>query len=461
MALRLGFSPALTIPPAGPGFGQASSANDAGGVMLCCSSRVEFPDRVRYGLGLRSNEKLEFGDGGCGRLVARRKAFPRRLNVARSANVVSESENRVGSLEADVTGSGEVEVKVEETQNQSGDAETRAEENVEDEELEMGYKMSRVCDRLIEVFMIEKKTPVEWRKLLAFSEEWTRIRPHFYKRCKTNAKAEEDPKRRGDLLKLARKLKEVDDDMLRHDDLLAEIEKTPLNLDIIVAKRRKDFTSDFFEHLHTLCDASYRNLNRRDEIAAIAGRCLSAVEAYDAAQEDDEYLAEAQLKFDDILNSPSLEAAANKIDKLAQRQELDSTLMLLITKAWAAAKESTMMKEEVKDIMFHLYNVARGNMQRLVPSEVRIIRHLLAIPDPRERFAAMTDAFSPGDELEGKNKDTLYTTPENLHKWVKIILDAYHTNKRGTLIKEARNLMNPEVISRLEVLKEVLEDQFM
>lgn len=58
-------------------------------------------------------------------------------------------------------------------------------------------------------------------------------------------------------------------------------------------------------------------------------------------------MGEAQLKFDDILNSPSLEAAVNKIDRLAQRQQLDSKLMLLITKAWAAAKESTMMKDEV------------------------------------------------------------------------------------------------------------------
>ncbi len=63
----------------------------------------------------------------------------------------------------------------------------------------------------------------------------------------------------------------------------------------------------------------------------------------------------------------------------------------------------------MKDIMFHLYNVARGNMSRLVPKEVRIIRHLLAIEDPRERISEMTNAFSPGDELEGKDFDNLYT----------------------------------------------------
>ena len=59
--------------------------------------------------------------------------------------------------------------------------------------------------------------------------------------------------------------------------------------------------------------------------------------------------------------------------------------------------------------MFHLYNVARGNMSRLVPKEVRIIRHLLSIEDPRESFAELTNAFSPGDELEGKDIDSLYT----------------------------------------------------
>lgn len=75
--------------------------------------------------------------------------------------------------------------------------------------LDKFYKMARVSDRLIEVFMIEKTAPKEWRKLLAFSEEWPNIGPHFFQRCSTNAAIEEDPKKRGDLLKLARKLKEV------------------------------------------------------------------------------------------------------------------------------------------------------------------------------------------------------------------------------------------------------------
>ena len=54
------------------------------------------------------------------------------------------------------------------------------------------------------------------------------------------------------------------------------------------------------------------------------------------------------MKFDDILSAPSLEAAAAKIDNLAKTKQLDSTLMLLMTKAWASAKESTLMKDEVR-----------------------------------------------------------------------------------------------------------------
>lgn len=52
-------------------------------------------------------------------------------------------------------------------------------------------------------------------------------------------------------------------------------------------------------------------------------------------------------------------------------------------------------------------------------------------------------------------------TPEKLHQWIQLVLDAFHSNKKGTLIKEAQNLMKPSVIGRLEILKEVLEDQFL
>lgn len=52
---------------------------------------------------------------------------------------------------------------------------------------------------------------------------------------------------------------------------------------------------------------------------------------------------------------------------------------------------------------------ARGNLQRLMPKEVRIVKYLLTIEDPERLLSALNDAFTPGDELEGKDFDNLYT----------------------------------------------------
>lgn len=70
-------------------------------------------------------------------------------------------------------------------------------------------KMTKVCDKLIEVFLVDKTTPTDWRRLLAFSREWDNIQSHFYKRCRDRADIEDNPEMKHKLLRLARKLKEV------------------------------------------------------------------------------------------------------------------------------------------------------------------------------------------------------------------------------------------------------------
>jgi hypothetical protein len=86
-------------------------------------------------------------------------------------------------------------------------------------------------------------------------------------------------------------------------------------------------------------------------IAAIAKSCLTVVQEYDRNAQDFMSLSAAQTKFDDIVKSPSLEIASKKIENLAKKGELDSSLMLLITKAYSASKESTLMKEEVRHFL--------------------------------------------------------------------------------------------------------------
>lgn len=82
-------------------------------------------------------------------------------------------------------------------------------EDMADIEVEKGFKMSRVCDRLIDVFLVERTKPEDWRILITFSKEWDLIRPYFFQRCESQAKAADDPKKKADLLKLARLMKEV------------------------------------------------------------------------------------------------------------------------------------------------------------------------------------------------------------------------------------------------------------
>lgn len=57
---------------------------------------------------------------------------------------------------------------------------------------------------------------------------------------------------------------QLDEDMQQHDRLLALIEKSPANIDAVVARQRKDFTEQFFEHLRIRIQASYDDQKRRE-----------------------------------------------------------------------------------------------------------------------------------------------------------------------------------------------------
>ncbi|OIT32496.1 PREDICTED: uncharacterized protein At4g37920, chloroplastic-like [Nicotiana attenuata] len=322
-------------------------------------------------------------------------------------------------------------------------------------------KMIRVCDKLIEVFLVDKPNPTDWRRLLAFSKEWNNIRPHFYNRCQNRAESESDPGMKHKLLRLQRKMREVDNDVQRHNELLEVIRRSVSEVGGIVARRRKDFTKEFFAHLHTVAESYYDDPAEQNAVAKLGNTCLAVVQAYDTATESIEALNAAELKFQDIINSPSVDVACKKIDDLAQKNQLDSALVLMITKAWSAAKESDMTKDEVKDVLYHLYMTARGNLQRLMPKEIRILKYLLTIEDPEERLCTLKDAFTPGEELEGKDVDCLYTTPEQLYNWIGTVVDAYNFSREGTLIKEARDLMNPKIIQKMEELKKLILDNFM
>ncbi|XP_039005130.1 uncharacterized protein At4g37920-like [Hibiscus syriacus] len=329
-----------------------------------------------------------------------------------------------------------------------------------DVEVAEGCTMTQFCDRIIDLFLNEKPRVKDWKKYLTLREEWSKYRESFYNRCRVRADEEIDPTMKQKLISLESKVKKIDDEMDRHCELLKEIQDSPTDINAIITRRRKDFTDEFFRYLNLVTETCY-GLEDRDEIARLAARCLSAVGAYDKTLEAVENLDSAQAKFDDILNSPSVDVACEKIKSLAKGKELDSSLILLVNSAWASAKDSTTMKNEVKDIMYQLYKATKSSLKSIAPKEIKLLKHLLNITDPEERFSALATAFSPGNEHEAKDPHALYTTPKELHKWIKIMLDAYTLNKEESDIKEAKKMSQPVVIQRLFILKETIEQEYL
>lgn len=64
-------------------------------------------------------------------------------------------------------------------------------------------------------------------------------------------------------------------------------------------------------------------------------------------------------------------------------------------------------------MLYHLYMTARGNLDQLVPKEIRILKHILTLEDPEEQMSALEDAFKPDEYSKGAvgslNGDSLYT----------------------------------------------------
>lgn len=343
------------------------------------------------------------------------------------------------------------------------DSKTSGAQVVEDEadvDVVEGLTMTQFCDKMIDLFITEKPRSKDWKKYLCFREEWKKYSDRFYSRCRTRADMETDPVLKRKLSSLGRKVKKIDDEIERYTDLLKEIEDNPTDINAIVAKRRRDFSGEFFRHL-TYLQQTYDSLEDRDAVARLAARCLTAVSAYDNTLEIVDTFDTAQAKFDDILNSPSIDIACEKIKSFAKGKQLDSSLILLINSAWAKAKESTTMKNEAKEIMYRIYKTTKSSMRSITPKEITLLKHLLNITDPEERFSALATSFSPGSEHEAKDPNGLYTTPKELHKWIKIMLDAYHLSQEETEIREAKQINEPVVIQRLFILKETIEEEYL
>lgn len=57
---------------------------------------------------------------------------------------------------------------------------------------------------------------------------------------------------------------QIDEDVQRHNELIEVVKRDPSQISEIVSKRRKDFTEEFFIHLHTVAESYYDNKEKQN-----------------------------------------------------------------------------------------------------------------------------------------------------------------------------------------------------
>jgi hypothetical protein len=210
-------------------------------------------------------------------------------------------------------------------------------------------------------------------------------------------------------------------------------------------------------------------------LAALGTQLSVIVDAYDRVAEDTQALDSASMNFADLLQSESMEQAEAKLDELAATGKLDPALLLTMAKAYSGVKETDITKEEVKDVMAHLYFKAKEKFAAQAPAEARILKFLLSVEGESERIELLDQAFQPGPELVTSNEDYLHTTPDALLNTIENILMVYDSSSSGATARaemerassgpssmagQAAGLMNPEVIESMRRLRDLIRSRY-
>jgi len=360
-----------------------------------------------------------------------------------------------------------------------------------------------VYDKLIDVFQNKKSSPEDWKKLIVYSAQWPSLAPGVFARLEELAglrDAADDPEGSLSLRRFGRRLKGVSDGMEGHRALLdAFRERSSGEWEGLVGRRRGDMGAGFFEYIELRIRACMVAEKQREEagageeagveaggepkrslesesLAALGTQLSVLVEAYDRVAEDTQALDVATQNFADLLQSETMDAAEAKLDALASSGRLDPALLLTMAKAYSGVKDTDITKEEVKDIMAHLYFKAKEKFASQAPAEARILKFLLGVEEGAWRELLEQAFHSRGEESTnvagGGGEDYLSTTPDALLNTIENILMVYDAaggvaaeevspGGPSSMAGQAAGLMNPEVIDRMRRLRDLVRKHWM
>jgi hypothetical protein len=415
----------------------------------------------------------------------------RRSNVFYKAKVVSNMAhdkstmvNRLvvaASGDSSNTSSQNDPVAGEESEDIPSSTRSRVSKSLKQEALE---DATRVYDALIDVFRNRKQE--EWKKLIVYSTQWPVLADGVFARLDAVAEDMENADEQLELRRLKRRLQSVSDMMASHKELLGAFRSSPsMEWESMVAHYRREMGPEFFEYIEIRIRASRAAAaaaaaaaekgeeqpasgegdSEAEALAAIGAQLAILVDAYDSVVEDTRALELASESFADLLQSESMEKAEAKLDDLASSGKLDPALLLTMAKAYSGVKETDITKEEVKDVMAHLYFKAKEKFASQAPPEARILKFLLSVESEADRMSLLEQAFQPGAEFSTTNEDYLHTTPTALHNTIENILMMYDSSSNGargnSMASQASSLMNPEVIKEIRKLKDLVFSKYM
>ena len=353
-----------------------------------------------------------------------------------------------------------------------------------------------VFDRLIDAFL--SRPSEDWRKLIAFSKQWPSLSKGFFERMEEKAKdasaaGNEDKSR--ELRRVGRRLKTVSDELAEYSKILEVFRAAPSrDWEARVTQHRASMGTEFFGYLELRIRAAMGSsarssntfetkeegngnaegndvhLKEAESLAALATQLAALVEAHDRVAADEDALDSAAVRFSELLQCDSMEAAEQKIDELSASGQLDPALLLTMAKAYAGVKETDATREEVKDIMAHLYFKAKETFAQQAPPEARILKFLISVESPKDRATLLEQALTPGMDFSTENEDFLHTTPDKLLNTIRNVLAVYDSSvkpesRQGigntAMAGQAAALMNPQVIERLRELEALLKKKYM
>ncbi|QDZ25792.1 hypothetical protein HOP50_19g83340 [Chloropicon primus] len=275
-------------------------------------------------------------------------------------------------------------------------------------------------DRLAEVFA--NREEAAWERLMAQSRRWDGMREGFFRRLRERGEEEE-----GELLG---RLEEANERYARKKEIFDKLtEASDFDLEGLVALYGERLDQEFFDFCRDVILSYKSEKDEQERLANSMSAVITLREAQVDLEDDAEALQKASEQLGKILESASLEEAEKQIDGLLETGGMDPALMMMMAKAWAGAKESSMMKEEAKDVMFHLYNKARDGLTEQQPTEFKILKFVVSQPTARERRDALEAAFTPGLNYESGDTEYLSTTPEKLLKTVDTVLSTYELQR--------------------------------